>query len=201
MMNYEICEDTLAILPFESGKARVIETHGELIVNKTPMEIIEDSCLYFGSTYDGRHTATKYLLGISYKSPIIIEESRNIIFFPTNSPRQQDCCWISLKNIIDYKRRHNNSIIYFAESYWLEDSAEFGASFSCYEHSDEWIWGTDDEWYDMFIVSSSGVDSVYMNAYQDYEAGGDTLAIRPIVTLNSNVNALYNPSTNTITLK
>jgi len=106
------------------------------------------------------------------------------------------------KTTIPYSSSNkNNSIIYFAESYWLEDSAEFGASFSCYEHSDEWIWGTDDEWYDMFIVSSSGVDSVYMNAYQDYEAGGDTLAIRPIVTLNSNVNALYNPSTNTITLK
>lgn len=113
MMNYEICEDTLAILPFETGKARVIETHGELIINKTPMEIIEDSCLYFGSTYDGRHTATKYLLGISYKSPIIVEESRNIIFFPTNSPRQYDCCWISLRNIMDYKRKHNHSIIYF----------------------------------------------------------------------------------------
>ena len=68
---------------------------------------------FFGSTYDGRHTATKYLLGISYKSPIIIEESRNIIFFPTNSPRQYDCCWISLRNIMDYKRKHNRSIIFF----------------------------------------------------------------------------------------
>ena len=113
MMNYEICEDTLAILPFEIGKSRVIETYGELIINKTPMEIIEDSCLYFGSSYNGRHTATKYLLGISYKSPIIIEESKNIIFFPTNSPRQGDCCWISLRNIIDYKRNHKKSIIYF----------------------------------------------------------------------------------------
>ena len=113
MINYEINDETLAILPFEMGKSRVIETHGELIVNKTPMEIIENSCLYFGSTYDGRHNATKYLLGISYKSPIIIEESRNIIFFPTNSPRQYDCCWISLKNIIDYKRRNNNSIVCF----------------------------------------------------------------------------------------
>ena len=112
-MNYEICQDTLAIIPIENGKSKVIETHGEIIVNKTPMEIIEDSCLYFGSSYDGRHTATKYLLGISYKSPIIIEESRNIIFFPTNSPRQYNCCWISLRNIIDYKRKYNYSIIYF----------------------------------------------------------------------------------------
>jgi len=127
MMNYEICEDTLAILPLDIGKARVIETHGELIINKTPMEIIEESCLYFGSSYDGRHTATKYLLGISYKSPIIIEESRNIIFFPTNSPRQQDCCWISLKNIIDYKRRHNNSIIYFDNGKNIQLNISYGS--------------------------------------------------------------------------
>lgn len=127
MMNYEICEETLAILPYELGKSKVIETHGELIINKTPMEIIEDSCLYFGSSYDGRHTATKYLLGISYKSPIVVEESRNIIFFPTNSPRQYDCCWISLRNIIDYKRRYNRSIIYFDNGKQIQLNISYGS--------------------------------------------------------------------------
>ncbi|MBE6153380.1 MAG: competence protein [Firmicutes bacterium] len=126
-MNYEICQDTLAIIPIENGKSKVIETHGEIIVNKTPMEIIEDSCLYFGSSYDGRHTATKYLLGISYKSPIIIEESRNIIFFPTNSPRQYNCCWISLRNIIDYKRKYNYSIIYFDNGKNIQLNISYGS--------------------------------------------------------------------------
>lgn len=127
MQNYEISEDTLAIIPFETGKSKVIESYGEFIINKTPMEIIENSCLYFGSTYSGRHSATKYLLGISYKSPIIVEESRNIIFFPTNSPRLDNCCWISLKNIIDYKRKKENSIIYFENGKQIQINISYGS--------------------------------------------------------------------------
>ena len=63
------------------------------------MKIIENSCRYFGSSYNGRHIGTKNLTGINYKSPIIIEETKNIIFFPTTSPKQSDCSWISLKYI------------------------------------------------------------------------------------------------------
>lgn len=113
MNTYEINEETLAIVPIGENKSRVIELTNEFIVYNTPNEIINKSCLYFGSSYTGRHEATKYLLGISYKSPIIIEESKNIIFFPTNSPRINNCNWISLKNIVDYKRIGKQSIIYF----------------------------------------------------------------------------------------
>ena len=127
MENYEICEETLAILPYESGKSRVIEKSGEFIINKCPMEIINDSCLYFGSSYIGRHSATKYLLGISYKSPIIIEESRNIIFFPTNSPRLYDCSWISLKNIVNYKKDNKQCIIYFKNDVKIQLKISYGS--------------------------------------------------------------------------
>lgn len=127
MLNYEINNDTLAIIPLGEGKSKVIESTCELIINRTPMEIIEDSCLYFGSSYDGRHCATKYLLGISYKSPIVVEETKNIIFFPTNSPRQYDCCWISLRNIIDYKRNNKNSIIYFENGKNVQVNISYGS--------------------------------------------------------------------------
>ena len=110
MENYEINENTLAIIPLKGGKSKIIEKERELIINQTPMEIIDYSCLYFGSSYDGRHSATKHLLGITYKSPIIVEESRNMIFFPTNSPRLFECYWIALKHIVDYKKSKNESL-------------------------------------------------------------------------------------------
>ena len=54
MNNYEINIDTLAILPYEEGKSKVIESKREIIVNCLPIDIIDNSCKFFGSTYDGR---------------------------------------------------------------------------------------------------------------------------------------------------
>lgn len=97
-MNYEINEGTLAILPSEE-KSKVLEDSKEYVINSTPYEIMDYSCKYFGSSYEGRKEGTKAILDINYKVPIIVENSKNIIFFPTNSPSAEDCCWISLKNI------------------------------------------------------------------------------------------------------
>ena len=127
MNYYEINEETLAIIPFGIGKSKIIEKDREIIVNQTPLDIINYSCLYFGSSYEGRHSSTKYLLGISYKSPIIIEESRNIIFFPTSSPKLDDCNWLSLKNIVDYKKDRNSSIVYFDNNIKLPIKISYGS--------------------------------------------------------------------------
>lgn len=127
MKYYEINSDTLAIIPYDNGKSKIIEKQREFIVDRTPMEVISYSCLYFGSSYEGRHSATKYLLGISYKSPIIIEESKNIIFFPTSSPKLFDCSWISLKNIVDYKRVKNRTSIIFENNKKLMLNVSYGS--------------------------------------------------------------------------
>lgn len=124
---YEINEDTLAIIPINNKQSKIIEKNNEIIVNKSPMEIINYSCLYFGSSYEGRHSATKYLLGISYKSPIVVEESRNMIFFPTNSPRVLNCYWISLKNISNYSEYKENSVIIFSSGLKLEIPISYGS--------------------------------------------------------------------------
>ena len=124
---YEVSEDTLAIIPYGEAKSRVVEKYREFIVNMTPYEIITYSCLYFGSSYEGRISATKYLLGISYKSPIVVEESRNLIFFPTNSPKVQDCSWINLKSIADYRRNNDKSIILFDNNVTVMLDVSFGS--------------------------------------------------------------------------
>jgi phytoene dehydrogenase-like protein len=63
---------------------------------------MEESCEFFGSSLIGRQKGTTKLIGITHKAPIIIEETREIIFFPTTSPRLSCCSWISLKNIEKY---------------------------------------------------------------------------------------------------
>ncbi len=98
-MNYEINKNTLAIIPIENKKSKVIEKSNEYIISKNSFQVVEHSCKYFGSSYAGRHKGTKELTGITHKSPIIIEESSKLIFFPTTSPLRDDCIWVSLNNI------------------------------------------------------------------------------------------------------
>lgn len=127
MQNYEINSDTLAIIPIDNYKSRIIEKDSILEVDQTPMKIIDSSCRYFGSSYKGRFYGTRHLIGVSHKAPIIIEESKEIIFFPTNSPRLYECAWISLKNINDYKRNLDKVKITFNGGYDLELDMSYGS--------------------------------------------------------------------------
>lgn len=98
-MKYEISRGTLAIVPNSEENSLVYEDYSRYIVNETPFKIMEDSCKYFGSTYNGRKDSAKSILGAEYKVPIIVEENNNIIVFPTTSPSSADCVWISLGRI------------------------------------------------------------------------------------------------------
>lgn len=126
MNSYEINSETQAIIPIGEDKSKIIEANRTLIVNQTPMKIIDRSCKYFGSSYQGRFMGTKNLIGVSHKAPIIIEETREIIFFPTSSPRLNNCSWLSLKHLQNYKKSNNNSIIVFNSGYLLNLDISYG---------------------------------------------------------------------------
>lgn len=98
-MKYEISKGTLAILPNEKNSSVVYEDDERYIIDQTPYEIMEESCKYFGSTYEGRKNGAKEMLGAEYKVPIVIEDSNNLIVFPTTSPLSDDCVWVSLKRV------------------------------------------------------------------------------------------------------
>ena len=100
--NYEIGTNTVAIIPIDENTSRVCEDEEEYIVNKSSNSIIKENCEFYGSSYEGRCIGTKYLTGIKTKTPIILEESRNIIFFPTSSTRSQQSTWIALNKIKNY---------------------------------------------------------------------------------------------------
>ena len=72
------------------------------------------SCLFFGCSYEGRREAVKDLIGIDMKVPILIEESRNIIFFPTNSCVKRNSIWISYQNLLKYTKFNEfSTVLYF----------------------------------------------------------------------------------------
>lgn len=133
---YEINKDTIAIVPIEDEKSKVYEIEEEYIVSKNSNKIIEDNCKFYGSSYKGRCEGTRYLTGIKSKFPIIIEESRNIIFFPTGSIRSNDNCWLALNQIKKYDKSNfgskitfsNNKIIPFDISLYSLDNQYYRAT-------------------------------------------------------------------------
>lgn len=125
--NYEINQSTLAIIPIDDNKSKVIEEDNIIDIEKKNTGIIDDSCRFFGSSYIGRHEGTKSLLGINYKSPIVIEESKEIIFFPTASPRVDDCHWISLKHVDKLLKNNGRTKILFKNGQELDLNVSFGS--------------------------------------------------------------------------
>ena len=112
-MNYEINRGTLAIVPKNEGSL-VYEDDDQYEIESSPFHIMEDSCKYFGSSYEGRKEGAKNILGAEYKVPIVIEDSDNLIVFPTASPSASDCVWISLKRVRKIEKEpYNNTKIIF----------------------------------------------------------------------------------------
>ena len=108
-----INKNTVMIIPINDKKSRIIETDDDYIVDDNAYSIMERSCLYFGSSYEGRLSSSKSILGSIYKAPIVVEESRNIIFFPVKSSVEKQNIWISLNNLISYNKKKKKTIITF----------------------------------------------------------------------------------------
>ena len=102
MDSYEINSETLLIMPFSNGKSKIYEFDREFLTNRISNDIINDSCLFFGSTLEGRREAVKNILGIDLKVPILVEDTRNIIFFPTANCIHKNAIWISYQNLLKY---------------------------------------------------------------------------------------------------
>ncbi len=104
MDSYEINKDTCAVVSINDGITKVLEKNDEYLINKSSYEVMEDSCEYYGSTCEGRVKGTKMMLGSNYKVPIVIEETNEIIFFPTEAAKNSNCIWLSLNNIKSYEK-------------------------------------------------------------------------------------------------
>ena len=113
---YFINEDTLILLPKNTNVTKIYELETEYIINKNVFEIVEESCQYYGSTYNGRYISAKKTLQMDYKLPIIIDEFKEVILFPTCSPKLDTCVWICVNNVENYYKKGNKSIIKFSNN-------------------------------------------------------------------------------------
>jgi len=111
MENYEISEDTLAIIGDNFGNTKIIEKNQEYEISKRAYEIMDENCKYYGSSYNGRLKSAKEILDCSYKLPIVMEESTMLIFFPTKSSLLEDCCWINYNAIEENENKGSKTLL------------------------------------------------------------------------------------------
>lgn len=112
MKKYEINDKTIALFSM-AKKTRVYEENNNFIVDSPTSLIMEDNCSYYGSSLEGRKKGTYNLIGVNYKPPIIVEESSDLIFFPTSSPRNSNCSWLRYNKIRSFYYKNNNLIVEF----------------------------------------------------------------------------------------
>ena len=111
MKEYEVNDETMAVLGIDKNNSKVYEKNNEYKLSSSSYEVMDYSCQYFGSSYSGRVDGSKRMLGANYKLPIIVEESSEMIFFPITSPENSDCIWIALKWYKDVEKTDNNTYI------------------------------------------------------------------------------------------
>lgn len=110
---YEIDLSTLLLIGIDDESTKVVTLDNDFIVNCSSKYIIEESCRYFWSNLTSRIKSTNILTKIVSKTPIVIEESRNIIFFPLRSSRLKNNIWISYNNLENYYQKGNDTVLEF----------------------------------------------------------------------------------------
>lgn len=110
---YEIDLSTLMLIGIDDLSTRIVTFNDDFIINDNCKNIINESCKFFGSNLTERIKATNRLVRMASKTPIIVEESRNIIFFPLRSTREKCNIWISFNNLEKYEKEDNYTIFYF----------------------------------------------------------------------------------------
>ncbi|WAA08699.1 competence protein ComK [Fervidibacillus albus] len=97
---------TMAIIPIRYGSkiySKIVEEDREVITPYKPLDVIKKSCRFYASSYDGRREGTKELIGVTHKAPIVIDPIQSIYVFPTASPTNSECVWISYEHVIHYE--------------------------------------------------------------------------------------------------
>lgn len=111
--NIEISSNTCAVSYKTPTSCEIIDEKTPSRINLNLQEYINYNCEYYGSSFEGRRKGSQSILGMKYKLPIIIEESRELIFFPTSAYDKEDCSWISLKNILSYEKAETKTVVTF----------------------------------------------------------------------------------------
>ncbi|WP_170234587.1 competence protein ComK [Macrococcus equipercicus] len=84
------------------------------IINHQPLELIEQSCYFYNTTYSARKEKTRIVADICQKPPIVLKPETGTYFFPSHSDRVKEMHWFNLDMIKYYRKgKYNDTEICF----------------------------------------------------------------------------------------
>lgn len=106
MEKYIINNKTIALLKINQ-KTIIFNVDNVLVFNKHILSILEENCIYYGSSLKGRINSSKKLLNEEYKIPLLVDDINNIILIQINSPRKKYCLYLVANKVINYLENDN----------------------------------------------------------------------------------------------
>lgn len=114
---YRITKRTVAILPcFDMMKQSqiILEDGTDISTPLRPYQLLQLSCRQYNSSIEERIFIAKRVAGVKGKVPVVIEPTSGLVFFPTKSPKREDCewyAWSHVREIVTVEGNPNGLIV------------------------------------------------------------------------------------------
>ncbi|MFC4802588.1 competence protein ComK [Neobacillus sp. GCM10023253] len=99
--------------------ARVMVGTSAFLVDRSPLQVLDDTLTYIGFDLKGATTGAKVVLDKKAKCPIIVNPYLGICLFPTKSPKKADCIWFNPEHIEKTTAMGNNTIVELSNGYTM----------------------------------------------------------------------------------
>lgn len=103
--DYITTSETMALLPYLNQYGEewsfALEVNRTLLIQKKSKAILNDSCNFFGSSYEGRIDGTRAIMNRGKMYPIAISVPLDMYMFPLSSPERYTCVWLSYVHIFE----------------------------------------------------------------------------------------------------
>ena len=110
-MDYFITKSTI-FMEFNGESTIVHENDKKIFFKGEKLEdILNDSCIYYGSTLRGRIISSKQFIGTNYKVPILVSEKNNLLFFYIKD--NDSIYWFNFLSIKSYQKIEGKLLIVF----------------------------------------------------------------------------------------
>ena len=110
-MDYFITKSTI-FMEFNGESTIVHENDKKIFFKGEKLEdILNDSCIYYGSTLRGRIISSKQFIGTNYKVPILVSEKNNLLFFYIKD--NDSIYWFNFLSIKSYHKVENKILVIF----------------------------------------------------------------------------------------
>lgn len=119
-----ITESTMAIIPHYTNTGHLhstlLETFGEIQIEESTYCVLNESCVYYGGSFDGSLKSARSILKGQKNLPIMVSIPLKYCMIPLGSPMKKDTAWVAYHHIKDIVSNGPSSTIIFHNQVKLE---------------------------------------------------------------------------------